>query len=395
MHDHLCTTMESLAPELIQKIFSHLQSKSDLASFRLVQRSFAELGTEYFFKTVDVKPTYRGLYPLLEISQNAEFARHVKQVVLHLDDFRHSVWIPFTRKLKMENLEDGPTAQKADLLDELIREFEGFQISPDYTGILSSAFMRLPRLEAVQILERPSRKHGIDPQTIIDMDEHSLSQENLSIQREWGTNESYRAFSALVGAAYFSGMKLVSFRHNADILAASGPDDFGRDEPLIRRAAKVFQSCLILDLGLHQADTNLLSNLLLPAARVEKLGLKFDLGTYNGSASVFSKVVESGYVWPALKEVKIRTVCMHSHGSFLEFLQRHHATLRGLSLWDCKLSVGSWVDLILCMKDSLKLEWLELGLLSDVTKAYTELELEDISHYVLSSSSCELPLSLR
>lgn len=386
--------METLAPELIQEILGHIHAKADLASFRLVQRSFAELGEEYFFRVVNVKPTYRSLYPLLEISQNVEFARHVRQVVLHLDDFRHSIWIPFIEKLRVDRLENGTITQKSEVLQKLGAEFADFQTSPDYTGILSTAFRRLPRLEAIQVKERPSRKRGIDTQTAQEMEEHSLLNDYEANQRAWGSEDGFRAFSALVGAAYFADTKLVSFRNNADLVVVDPIVVYKRSE-LVRRAAAVFQHCPVLELSLPQADTSLLFDLLSPAARLEKLALQFDLKTYREPISAFSKIVESRCVWASLSEIKVRTVCMHRYDDLLEFLQRHHTKLRRLSLWDCKLSTGSWVDFTICAKDTLKLTWLELGSLSDAAKAYSGAELGEMVNYVLNPNCGELPLGLR
>lgn len=391
---HHNTTMETLAPELIQEILEHIHAKPDLASFRLVQRSFAELGEEYFFRVIDVKPTYRSLSPLLEISQNVEFARHVRQVTLHLDDFRHSIWIPFIKKLKEEGLDNGTITQKSEVLQKLGAEFADFQTSPDYTGILSTAFRKLPRLEAVQVKERPSRKRGIDPQTAQEMEEHSLLSDYEVNQRVWGSEDGLRAFSALVGAAYFAGTKLVSFRNNADLVVVDPIVVYKRSE-LVQRAANVFRHCPVLELSLPQADASLLFDLLSPAVQLEKLTLQFDLKAYREPVSAFSKIVESRCVWASLSEVKVRTVCMHRYDGLLEFLQRHHAKLRRLSLWDCKLSTGSWVGFTICAKDTLKLTRLELGLLSDAAKTYSEVELEGMVNYVLNPNCGELPLGLR
>lgn len=385
--------MEKLAPELIQEILEHIHAKADLASFRLVQRSFAELGEEYFFRIIDVKPTYRSLYTLLEISQTVEFARHVRQVVLHLDDFRHSIWIPFIERLKAEGLENGTITQKNDVLQKLCAELGDFQTSPDYTGILSTAFMRLPRLEAVQVKERSSRKRGIDSRTAQEMEDHSLLNDYETNQRVWGSEGGFRAFSALVGAAYFAGTKLVSFQNNAEMVVVD-PVVYKRSE-LVRRAAAVFRHCPALELSLPQADASLLFDLLSPAVRLEKLALHFDLKAYREPVSAFSKIVESRCVWASLREVKIRAVCIHRYDGLLELLQRHHAKLRRLSLWDCKLTTGSWVGFTLCAKDTLKLTWLELGSLSDAAKTYSEVELEGMRNYVLNPNCGELPLGLR
>lgn len=386
--------MEKLAPELIQEILGHIRARADLASFRLVQRSFAELGEEYFFRVIDVKPTYRGLYPLLEISQNAGFARHVREVVLHLDDFRHSIWIPFLQKLRTEGLENGTITQKSEVLQKLGAEFGDFQTSPDYTGILSTAFMRLPCLEAVQVKERPSRKRGIDSQTAQEMEDHSLLNDYEINQRVWGSEDGFRAFSALVGATYFAGTKLISFRNNADMLVVYPIIAYKRCE-LVQRATAVFRHCPVLELALSQADPSLLFDLLSPAARLEKLALQFDLEAYREPISAFSKIVESRCFWESLREVKVRTVCIHHYDGLLEFLQRHHAKLRRLSLWDCKLSTGSWMGFTICAKDTLKLTWLELGSLSDASKTYSEEELEGMTNYVLNPNCGELPLGLR
>lgn len=382
--------METLAPELIQEILGHIRVKADLASFRLVRRSFAELGEEYLFRIINVNPSYRSLRTLLEISQNVEFARHVRQIVLHLD-FKHAIWIPFIEKLKAEGLENGTLMQKSEILHKLGGDFGEFQASPDYTGILSTAFMRLPRLEAVRVKEQSLQRPRIDPQTAQEIENYSLLNDYEITPRSWGLAGGFRAFYALVGAAYFADLKLVSFRNNAEMI---DPTIYKRGE-FILRAATVFRHCSVLELSLPQADTSLLFDLILPAVRLEKLALQFDLKRFYKPVSAFSKVAESKCVWASLRELKVRIVCMDHYDGLLEFLQRHHVKLRRLSLWDCELSMGSWVDFVICAKDTLKLTWLELGSLSDTTKTYSEVELGCMTNYVLNPNCGELPSGLR
>lgn len=78
-------------------------------------------------------------------------------------------------------------------------------------------------------------------------------------------------------------------------------------------------------------------------------------------------MLQGSYVWTCLKELKLENIVIADVGILSYFLKRHSDTLRRLSLNDCELFEGSWMDVVKGIKQTwgLELAMIELGLLLD------------------------------
>lgn len=359
--------MDRLPNEIVREIIGHLHSKVDLANFWLVYPSFSVIGGEFLFRVIHTQPTYGGVQSLLKISHQGWLPCHVKKVILHLEDFRHAVWLPVRGQLSVNKTKD----QNSQLLHDLLADFNNFERSKDYPTILACVFARLPRLEFIQIKQMPSRGYQ-DTVTSREMMKYShITRDHLYLKvylsktllsREGGC----QAFRALINAAFFARVKLVSFQTNADL---SFFDSTPERDKILKQAAKVLQNCEVFDLELRQRDSSLL-NTFSSALKLKKLSLNLQQSEIHHSddkSSYLFKIIEVGCMWPCLKELKIKGLFISDQGSFLGFLQRHRGTLRRLSLQNCKIQMfrGSWKEVARGMKNTLMLEWLQLRELSD------------------------------
>lgn len=371
--------MEKLPPELVLDVFSRLVSKVDLANLRLVQRDFAELGARFMFSVINIQPTYTGLLPLLDVSHRRHLACHVKKVVLHLEDYRRLIWIPLKKKLRSGA---GAQSQNRRKFEEEVKEIEEFQVSSDYTALLSSSFCRLSNLESLQIQEMSSVGY-LDQKSSSEMVDYGLENERLYLYREGARliicMGIYRAFYALITAAYLSDVKLVSFQSNARRLFHGSAFEY---KELVERCRVVFQHCRILDLELPQkglrdrgpavGPSGLIDPfyIILSATQLEKLSLKFiteSFGIARDADIIFIDILKGLHVWTCLKELKLENIVIPDIGILPRFLRRHHSTLRRLSLQDCELSEGSWIDVVKGIKQTcgLGLVTIKLGSLLD------------------------------
>lgn len=384
--------MDRLPNEIIREIFSYLNSKTDLASFRLVHSSFSAAGNDILFKDVCIKPTESSVQSLLEVVRRGCLACYVRKVILHLEDFRHAIWLPVRGLLSPENSRD----QNSELLRNLLAEFNDFEGSGDYPTLLACLFAILPHLEDIQIKQMPSRGYP-DMVTSREMMTYShMTNDVLYLKLHLGGNllsqqGGYQAFRAFTDAAFFARVKLVSFQTNADL---SFFDLAPQHDKVLERATKVFQNCAVFDLELCQGDSSLL-NILPSALKLKKLRLNLrrsGIHHSDGGSLCFFKIVEAGCIWPCLMELEIKGLFISNQNSFLGFLQQHHRTLQRLSLQNCRIQLlrGSWEEVARVMKNTLKLEWLQLRELSDynghgflLQHSYSMEELKDMVRNVL------------
>lgn len=353
--------MDKLSAEIVREILGHVQSKNDLARLRLVQNSFAKLVNEFLFQVIHVEPAFESLCILLEISRIPELARCVKRVVLHIDDFRDRTWIPFHKRLEEKNIQDED--RKAEIFKAFQardrEEFE-FQTLSDYTVMLSVAFGRLSRLEAVKLAHRyPEEETELLSHEQRDL-ERLLSLEEF--HGEDGEKDDLRAFAALIDAAYLTEKKISSFRITGKLYLSA----FENSE-LIRRAAVVFRNCRVLELDFsphsqfHDNDhirKGPLFDMLSSAVHLKNLTL---CGGIRPEPDVpFSKYLGDRFVWKCLNRIDILGLDMHGY-EFLGFLERHKKTLRKVVIGASKLFTGHWPDIMRYMKGHLRLTSLELG----------------------------------
>lgn len=359
--------MDSLPNEIVRKIFSYFHSTTDLANLRLVHSSFSVVN-EILFEAVRIQPTENGVHSLLGLVRQDCLACHVKKVILHLEDFRHAIWLPVRELLSPDKTKD----QNSRLLQGQLAEFNDFEGSGDYSILLACLFAILPHLEAIQIEQMPSRGH---PDTVTSREMMTYSNDYLYLKVHIGTDllskkAGYRAFRVFIDAAFFARSKLVSFQTNANLSCFNLVPQHNK---ILERATKVFHNCEVFDLELCEGDSSLL-NILSSALKLKKLRLSLRRNElhYSDSGSLcFLKITEAGCIWPCLKELEIKGLFISNQNSFLEFLQRHRGTLQRLSLQDCRIQLlrGSWEEVARDMKNTLMLEWLQLRELSDYSES--------------------------
>lgn len=364
--------MEKLPPELILQVFSRLISKIDIANLRLVKRDFAQLGTEFMFNVINIRPTNVGIRPIFEVSHRPYLACYVKKVVLHLEDYRHLIWIPLKKELKSGAGEEARNSIKFAAALESTRMF---QISSDYPAVLASSFCRLPNLEALEIREMSSPGY-LDSTSSREMADYGLDAQRLYLCRQ-GKNfyvnmGIYRGFYALIAAAYFSNLKLVSFKSNALRLIDERRPDI-EQEACTERSRVVLGNCQVLDLEFNERRRHPngwveLFEPITSAARLEKLRIKFVTTNFVMCVSAGALLTDLFHSsWPCLKELKLENILMPENRTFFRFIYQHRNTLRRLSLQDCEVFDGSWMNVIKGIKQSLghQLTKIELGSLFD------------------------------
>lgn len=388
--------MDSLSPELICEIFHHLDDKLDVARFRLVQRTFAELGKEALFSCLYVQPSQHSLSRLLEISRNPSCAQYVRVVALSVDAMKVMVWRPFTEQVGSKSVGNlDLDYQTLAIFRSLVNECQNFQQSSDYAAMLSASFSRLPRLSVLALREVSSLAYPRS-ETLTLMDRYAHAVDPPQFHGSWGEKDHLRAFSALIDAAYFAGTPLDSFTTDGLIDQALFDNRL-----LLSRAKSVFRSCRTLRLLFcgeeplpalyRQPHTprlleNPLFDVLAPALGLEELVVGFSACPMAGRGGpLFTNILGTHHVWPKLREVNLGTIDL-PYQELLAFLHRHRTTLRGFAVSRCNLVGGLWRDIVMFMRDNMALKKLELsGEISDTqTKTYSSRELAMMVDFVLS-----------
>lgn len=103
----------------------------------------------------------------------------MKEVALHLEDYRHLIWIPLKKELRSGAGEEARNSMKFAVA------LEGpgtFQMSSDYPAVLASSFCRLPNLEALEIWEISSPGY-LDPTSPVEMADYGLDTQRLYLCR--------------------------------------------------------------------------------------------------------------------------------------------------------------------------------------------------------------------
>lgn len=387
--------MDSLSPELICEIFSHLDDKLDVARFRLVQRTIAELGKEALFGLLYVQPSQHSLSHLLEISRHPSCAQHVRVVALSVDAMKVMVWRPFTEQVGSKSIDNlDLDYQTLAIFRSLVSECQNFQQSSDYAAMLSASFSRLPRLCALALREVSSLACPRS-ETLTLMDRYAHAVDPPQFHGSWGEKDHLRAFSALMDAAYFAGTTLDSFTTDGLIDQALFDNQL-----LLSRATRVFRSCRVLRLSFCGEEPvpalygqplaprlleNPLFDVLAPALGLEKLAVGFSACPMAGrGGALFAKILGTQHVWPKLRDVDLGMIDL-PYQELLAFLDRHRATLRAFAVSCCNLVGGLWRDVVVFMRDSMALEKLQLsGALSDARgKVYSPRELAAMVGFVL------------
>lgn len=385
--------MDSLNPETIREIVYYLEDKSDIARFRLVQRAFAELGREFIFNCLYVQPSQHSLSRLLEIARHPSCARYVRTVALSVDAMKVMVWRPFSEQIGSKNLND-LDYRTLFIFRTLANECQEFQKSSDYAAMLSASFSRFPRLSTISLRE-VSPWTSPHSEAVTLMDRYAYTVDPPHFHGSWGERDHLRAFSALIDATHFAGTTLKSFTTNGLIDQA-----LFDNRRLLSRAASVFRSCRVLKLLFcgeepsptvcgHPVTPRLLANPLLdvlsPAIELEELTIEFSSCPSAGrGGELFTKIFGTQHRWLMLREVNLGAIDL-PYEELLAFLNRHKATLRGFTTSCCDLVNGSWLDVMVFLKDNMMLKRLELddSLADEFRKDYSSKDVEMMVNYVL------------
>lgn len=345
--------MDRLSPELVQEILRHLPLKSDLSNFRLVQYSFAQLGQQYIFQTVNIQPSKHNLCRFFELSLKANLAHHIKEVVLNVDNLKSRLLDPFAKRLESENIHQGdetPVGRVKAIFHAMVDECNAFHKSPDYLVLVAAAFANLPRLNSVRLEQNsdaplPGRIKMIETYYPNPGPPHMHFTSHLS-RRDL---EYDLGFEVLINAAYQTNKKLVSFRaENRGISRA-----VFRNPELVRRTAAVFRDCRYLDLkfSFYQAACeNSPIGIISPAVGLETLIVRLD--GLNTTFDIFGH----GHVWPRLHSLFLSDISGLHESEVLEFLGLHRVTLRHFLVRECGLTEGGcWAKILKFAKANLTL----------------------------------------
>lgn len=392
--------MEKISPEIAREIIRHIESKKDLANVRLVQRSFSDLATEFLFRVIPVTPTRLGLFHLLALSRKPGFAFHIKEVALLFDRIDYAIWPNFYKNLKLANIDPNEDCgvwrvKIMQLAKSAFKDYKEFKTSPDYTAMLSTAFVRLPRLEAITIGKRDPR----------DRPNYPVSQYITSSEGEGGrfysegkgTADFTRAFGAMVDAAYLADAKILYFRADAfrPFVGALSIDKSAWDNPhLLPRAAAVFRNCRVIELGLyHHKDDGTgpltqrireksLYFLFVAARNLEELVITFNLR--GGGNDLFRNVFGTQNSWPHLTKMEYSAIDVPMM-DLITFLARYVKTLRRISIHNSRLLTGVWLQVARFMQRFLQLVSLKFDTIEDQRLGkYTDEVCTKMSKYVLS-----------
>lgn len=355
--------MDKLNPEIILEIFSHISYQGDVANFRLVQRSFAQLGKAALCRSVDIGPTERSLSRFFEYSCQSDFALHVKEVALVCDDVRSVLWDPFNAGLKLggispEDEDETQMAKAKTMFSTVLQESKDFRESLGYRKLIAEALKRLPRLGSVLI--ESSEEIGKD---LKDLGMVKYFRQDFSAE-VWGMYQCDSAFVAMINALHAAGTILPSF----SILCPLSHYVFG-DTKIFRGTAAVFRNCRWLNLWLGLSDGHEdfpckwsrlpcpPFGLISPALHLEELALRFDVGISR--TRLFAEIFGQGHVWPHLRALSLRGVDMHEY-EIIRFLRLHKATLKFIQISYCEMYTGCWERVMKFAKEELLLTSIRL-----------------------------------
>ena len=397
--------MDKLPLETARHIVSYLTKRTDVASLRLVSRTFAILGAELLFHTISFHPSYPSLSRLCEISQRPHLAHNIRELVLDLPPIRDLIWGPFVRHLETEGIDISSSTERIPeafrLLTYHVDQYSKLQTSGDFTSMLREAVRGLPRLRGVLMKENNERDR-----------DYWLSQSSLTLGCNGGFNyrielsaelhgysgskDHYRAFAALVDAVYYAGCKLDTFYVDAKI----DPRMFFDNTVRLERAGAVFQNCRVLGLKMDIEDSMVehliktpLFNVILPSSpNLQSLTLQFGISCAR-EAIPLSTIFGSKHVWPRLQKVNFSFIDMEDQELYA-FLLRHKGTLRELSFSMCSLYAGRWDDAMMFLRQNLGLVALRLDPLFELAGEFDylcESELKMMEDYVVNGGKCLPP----
>lgn len=386
--------MDKLSLELVREILSHVRRR-DLPAVRLVCRPFSDISVEFLFSEIHTLSTETGLSNLVALSQTPRLARLVRELVLHVDDFKQLTWHPFVAQVQSQSLQsrEGPRHHLYLRMKAADRAHFKFTHTPLYTSLLTTALGNLSRLSTVEMRHRQPDYDDL-PRTPWERSASDLAR-LFRLERSHGENgelDDLRAFTALINAVHDSGTRLSAFRTDGSIAQR-----VFRDRELLHKAAIVFATCTELELDFsydHFYDVdahiraNPLFNVLAPCRRLEQLKL---YGTIRlDPTTPFACYFGAHHVWHHLRVLDFFSLDMHAH-ELVDLLTRHKATLRDVSIRCTALYTGHWDEVMVFMRKELLLEWFSLGVdLQDFGEdgeeySYDERQNEDMMDYVMGA----------
>lgn len=348
--------MDRLSPELVQEILRHIPLKSDLSNFRLVQYSFAQLGQQYLFQSINIQPSKHSLCRFLELSRKANLAHHIKEVALNVDNLKSRLWDPFTKRLELEDTRTGnePHVKGGGgvtaIFHAMVDACNAFHKSPEYLTLVAAAFANLPRLNSLRLQQHSDaplhwRIKMIETYYTNTGPPHMHFTSHLA-RRDL---EYDLGFEVLINAAYQTNKRLLSFRAENRGISRS----VFRDPELVQRTAAVFRNCKYLDLKFPVYQTASETSpiaLISPAVGLETLVVRLD--GLNTAFDIFGH----GHVWPRLHSLFLSDISGLRESEVVEFLGLHRTNLRHFLVRECGLIEGGcWARILTFVKDKLAL----------------------------------------
>lgn len=386
--------MDIAPPEIIHSILTYISSETDIANFRLVQHSFADLGAEFLFRIIHIDFSKSSLSRLISLSSGSNLARYVKAIFVKTGGgIAKIIWPEYIKILDLNGISYHDRSGRAtEMINPLISSFDKSLYSGDLAKEFGIVLRGFPKLKAVTV-SCPTPYHLSGPILPgLTYLWHYISTK----ERLYQPADYTRMFTTLVSILYLGGVKLDSFEILGIERLITGCVFF-RSPETVRRAKIVFRNCKSIALSIelkygtlaHSQQSNSLSLALAFAKRLEKLHVvsytrdRPNINHGNPEAILFSTIVRTKYVWPKLKTVAFPSIMMHEN-EIVGFLSRHKATLREVSMGRSILRTSSWVDVMRFIKQNMKLVKLNISQLEDFGGlVYSDEEKDMIVEYVL------------
>lgn len=354
--------------ELILRILSHVNKKSDLKSFRLVSKSSAALGAEFLFAFLYVRPVYGSVSRFRTFCRTHDhLAPLVKKVVMLLGNWENLIWQPFLNELRQREITLNGDQQDlaSEILQNHLTEYFNRLKSPEIRKMLLYGFQCLRKLRTIAI----EREFIHDDQHdyigyahdkmshLRDDGGHALCRRAESHDLElgdwvyklcagWAHVDGYQAFKALLGAAYYSESEIHSWEVGYGVRMARGTLN---NKAIWQLSSAVFLSCRVLRLDIYLGpdprpnmrvfmDDGDFSGALTSALHLEKL----EIATDNVMDIPMELVLDPLFVWVNLRELRMTSACFQAQ-NFQNFLEKHRNTLKVMWFRRCQLISGTWL----------------------------------------------------
>lgn len=357
--------MENLSPETVHHILGYLGKKKDIESLRLVQKSFAILGKEFLFHTINIWPTRASLTRFHALSRRSDLALQIRCLVLNVVyDTKSLIWSGIKGHLHRLDTCHGPIRVSYEHNIKVFRdaaiECYDFLTSRDHVSILMASLFRLPRLEAVHMRDDENESYYVTAkeETIYfgDWGIHNYAGEPGSLV-DPNSYFAIEALRALLEASRYTDTKIVSFQTSNDI-----PQVIFENPTLLNGFAGLVRNCRDLQLRFDTEDHekvifHLLNNppaiIFLSTNILETLSLNFSV---RPDITVpFAKLLGNQQISPYLKDINFVGIDMHER-ELRCFLGLHRKSLRRFSIQYSKLFSGHWLSMAVWIRENLRLE---------------------------------------